>query len=176
MEPKVFEHELNLVALQGSLRGGITDVIVEELVTNGTNQIIRFDSDWKVTVKWELVGTLLDSTFFTFPGKWILNAYLEGWGEDADELDLMGDTANGLPVMTSRTVVLANSIAPGDPPETEWHFQETFTIHAADNPDPGLYRLAVAITYRDEKDDPGPMAGFIEIPEMVQIYEPKKRP
>lgn len=176
MEPKVFEHELNLVALQGSLRGGITDVIVEELVTNGTSQIIRLDSDWKVTVKWELVGTLLDSTFFTFPGKWILNAYLEGWGEDADELDLMGDTADGLPVMASRKIVEANSIAPGVPLETEWHFQETFTIRAADNPDPGLYRLAVAITYRDENDNPGPMAGFIEVPEMVQIYEPKKRP
>lgn len=174
MEPKVFEHELNLGTLKGTLRGGITDITVKELAVGGTtSQIIRNDHDWQITINWELVGTMLDSPFFTIPGNWILKAYLEGWGESANEKDLKGDTVGGIPVMTAKNVVPAGSIGAGNPLETEWHYTETFTIKSAQNPSLGMYRLAVAITYEDDKHNPGPIAGFIEVSDMVQIYKPK---
>jgi hypothetical protein len=170
-----FETELNLGALAtGTLSGGITELTVTERVASGyqPNQIIRYDHDWQIKVKWELVGSMLDSPFFTIPGKWIVKAYLEGWGVDADDKDLNSDSTSGVTVVPAQTVVPAgfnNGI--DDPPETEWQYVETFTIRAADNPDPGTYKLAVAITYEDEDGNPGPMAGFIEFGDMIQIYE-----
>ena len=169
-----FETELNLGSLAtGTLTGGITELSVKELLPAGytSNQIIRKDHDWQIKVSWELDGTMLDSPFFTIPGKWVLKAYLEGWGEQAAERDLVGDTVDGIAVVPAPEIVPAGSLGPADPPETEWRYAETFTIKAVKNPDPGPYRLAVTITYEDDKGKPGPMAGFIEFRGMIQIYE-----
>jgi hypothetical protein len=177
MARTAFETELNLGTLaKGTLSGGITEVSVKEMLPAGplSNQILQKNHDWQIQVNWELVGTMLDSPFFTIPGNWVLKAYLEGWGEEADELDLPGDTAKGIPVVPAMKVVPIGTIEKvGEPPipETEWRYVETFTIKANDNPDPGPYRLAVTITYVDDKGVPGPMAGFIEFKGMVQIYE-----
>ncbi len=85
-----------------------------------------------------------------------------------------------------------------DPLETEWQYNETITIRAED-PNakparprllkPGPYKLAVTLTYEQpdvdrttgiQKTDsagnplfkPGPMAGFMELPDLIQIYDP----
>lgn len=160
------EQQLELSALQqGTIAGTITQIDVKEwdTVQNDyvpTNNIIRSDCDWVIEVKWRLEGTLLDSDFFTFPGHWVAEAYLEGWGKTADELDLTGD-AGPIPVD------LGDKLSP-------WEYTETFTIVAAHNPKPGVYRLTVALKYLDKDGNPGPMAGFIEYPEMVQVFQPKK--
>lgn len=169
-----FETELNLGALAtGTLSGGITELTVKEKIASGylSNQIIRNDHDWQIKVNWELVGSMLDSPFFTIPGRWIVKAYLEGWGVDADDKDLNSDSTSGITVDPAQTVVTVGSLGVDDPPETEWQYDETITIRAGDNPDPGTYKLAVTITYEDEFGNPGPMAGFIEFGDMIQIYK-----
>jgi hypothetical protein len=174
---KDFEAELNLSGLQiGTLRGGITSVTIQEKDAVGVLQdthIIRTDRDWQISLNWELRGTMLDSVFFTIPGKWIVKAYLEGWGKGAEELDHAGDTVDGLVVDPAQTIVKAGSLGPQDPPETAWQYAEKFTFLAG-SVLPGAYRLAVTINYIDEFGAPGPMAGFIEIYDMVQIYDPGK--
>jgi hypothetical protein len=171
MAVKDFETELNLAGLTGTLRGGITKVTVDEKDDTGVfkpNQIIRTDHDWRITVDWQLVGTLLASTFFTIPGKWVVTAYLEGWGKNADEKELSSDVA-GIVVDPPMITVPAN---PPAIPEPEWRYSATFSIPKANTLKAGPYRLAVTITYQDENGKPGPMAGFIEIADMVQIYVP----
>jgi hypothetical protein len=118
-------------------------------------------------VQWQLVGTLLGSPFFTIPGKWVVRGYLEGWGQVAEELDLDGDSGGTL-------VVPPTSIVPVGPgvPDPEWHYEEAITIRFNNNPRPGPYRLAITITYEDAAGNPGPMAGFLEIGDMVQLYKP----
>ena len=171
-----FESELNLGTLVGTLRGGITSVTIKEKDAGATfqpSQIIRTDRDWQITLNWELVGTMLDSMFFTIPGNFVINAYLEGLGQNADEKDLSGDTAGGISVIGSKTVVPAGSLAGGLPVETEWKYSETITIRStAALLKPGAYKLAVTLTYEVAPGTPGPIAGFIEIKDMVQIYKP----
>lgn len=168
-----FESELDLSGLKiGTLSGGITRVTVMEKDAVGTYQdthIIRSDRDWQITVKWELRGTMLDSQFFTIPGKWVVKAYLEGWGGGA-EMECKGDTG-AISVVPAPTVVIHDSNGVGNPLETEWRYVETFTFLAGVT-QPGPYRLAVTITYLDKNGNPGPMAGFVEIRDMVQVYEP----
>lgn len=168
-----FEAELDLSGLKiGTLSGGITQVTVMEKDAAGLykhNHIIRTDRDWQITVKWELRGTMLDSQFFTIPGKWVVKAYLEGWGGGA-EMECHGDS-NEILVVPAPIVATAASEGPETPPETEWRYEETFTFPVGSTK-PGPYRLAVTITYIDKNGNPGPMAGFIEIKDMVQIYEP----
>lgn len=174
MATKDFETELDLGLLKiGTIAGGITDVLLEENVGLGNyteSHIIRTDHDWRITINWALRGTLLDSKFLYIPGKWNLKTYLEGWGKDAEELDQDSDHG-GIEVTPAQTVVKAGSHGLDDPKETEWQYVETFTF-AAKAVKPGTYKLAVTITYRDENNIPGPMAGFIEIADMVQIYDP----
>ncbi len=174
MPTKDFETELDLGLLKtGTIAGGITNVLLEEKDANGIynhSHIIRTDHDWRINVSWALRGTLLDSRFLDIPGKWVLKTYLEGWGKDAEEIDRDGDHG-GIEVTPAQTVVKAGSLGMNDPLETEWQYMETFTF-APKAVKPGAYRLAVAITYRDENDVPGPMAGFIEVEDMIQIYDP----
>lgn len=166
-----FESELNLGPITtGTLRGGTTGVTVEEDDGTGVfspTQVIRTDRDWAITVNWQLVGTMLDSPFFTIPGNWVVKAYLEGWGQNAEEKDLDSDNVT-VPVVPPTTRV------PGVPgvSDPEWQYEETFTILRANNPRPGPYRLAITITYEDAAGNPGPMAGFLEVGDMVQLYKP----
>ena len=165
-----FEAEIDLGPIaNGTLAGGITDLRVEEYDAAGNtkaSKIIRTDQDWVITVNWELVGTMLDSPFFTIPGNWIVTAYLEGWGQNAPELELQSDRQK-VSVMADKTVVPVG----GGVLEPEWHYEETFNIGPVNNPPPGPYKLVITITYEDENGVPGPMAGFLEA-EMLQIYKP----
>jgi hypothetical protein len=173
---KDFETELDLGLLKtGTIAGGITDVLLEEDQGGGNykhSHIIRTDRSWRVNINWELRGTLLDSKFLEIPGKWLLTVYLEGWGKQADEIDVAGDSG-GVEVKPAPKVVKAGSLslAPLDPPETVWQYTEQFSF-APGAIKTGNYKLAVAITYVDDDGIPGPMAGFIDLGGMVQVYNP----
>lgn len=172
---KHFETELDLGLLRtGTLAGGITDALIMEKDTSGNfkeSHIIRTDRDWQISINWALRGTMLDSPFLDVPGTWVLKAYLEGWGKESEEIDREGDTVGGIKVEPAQTIVPAGAILPGDPPETEWQYAETFTFRAG-KVLPGTYKMALTINYIDENGNPGPMAGFIELKDMVQIYKP----
>ena len=158
----------------GTLAGGIAGVTVKEKDALGHFQdtlIIRTDHDWQITMNWSLKGTMLDQRWLDIQGKWLLKAYLEGWGKDAEEIDREGDTVGGIEVDPAPTIVKAGSLAPNDPPETQWQYAETFTFPAG-TIKPGTYKLALTVTYVDDSGIPGPMAGFIEYPDMLQIYHP----
>lgn len=156
-----------------ALRGGITAVKVEEFDEKGANSeessIIRTDRKWQVTLEWKLDGTLLKSKHWNFTGTWHVQAFLEAFGEDKPttqgekrDYDLKEVTTDVRKKDTS-----------GADAATPWVYTATSIINAGDV-NPGLYRLAVALTYTDEEGDPGPMAGFIEVPGMIQVYKPSK--
>ena len=143
-----------------ALTGGITSVTVEEADETGVfqeNKIIRTDRDWQITLKWALQGNLLNSKFFDFPGTWVINAFLEAWGSTAKDHDLSE----------------VNLVVDQDPQPSPWEYTATISVKKGTIL-PGAYRLAVTLTYKDENGDPGPMAGFVEVPGMLQIYKPSK--
>lgn len=194
-----------------TLNGSITGISVMEddgtaAFNIDTNNIMRTDRDWKITLNWRLFGTLLDMTppnmgmvTAELHGKFKVTAYFEGIGQTADEKDLDGDKTKlgGIDLMTghaapiaagSRTPADPAANVPADPEATEWQYEETFTIvgqRSKNDPrflKPGPYRVSVNLTY--EQPDtwdadgnpltykPGPMAGFMEIPSMIQVYDP----
>ena len=208
-----------------TLNGSITGLVVEEwdgVTPNpgdpksfvGTNNIMRTDRDWKITLKWRLFGTLLDMippnmgmVTAELHGRFRVMAYFEGIGEKADEKDLEGDKTKpvsqggkaGIDLMTgrtgdpvakgSRTVANPAAIPPvlDDPEATEWQYEETFTILGQTSKTdplflkPGAYRVSVNLTFEQPVYDAtgnitgyksGPMAGFMELPGMIQVYDP----
>jgi len=164
----------------GTLEGRITDLRVEE--DDGTgfkeNSVIRDDSTWRIVLEWELAGSALDPDILALKGAWIVKAYLEGFGRDADELDFSGDP-NGILLMDHKPDVdnLGNDILPElsrtNSGETAWLYRDTITINPKTVHE-GAYKLAVAVTYvKEDMVTPGPMAGFVELENMVQIYKAK---
>jgi hypothetical protein len=157
----------------GTLSGGITGITVKEKDVRGIFQnslIIRADREWQITLNWMLKGTMLDQRWLDIQGNWVLKAYLEGFGR-ASEIDRRGDSARGIEVDPAPVVVKVGSLGPNDPPETEWRYTETFTFPAGAIRE-GTYKLALTVTYVDDAGIPGPMAGFIEYRDMLQIYNP----
>jgi hypothetical protein len=223
MPAQKFDTKISLgLITSATLDGSITGITVEELNDLGeyetTNNIMRTDRDWQITLKWRLFGSLLDLTASMGPitaelhGNFLVNAYFEGIGQNADEKDLPGDTTKtlgGISLMDGvKKVALtgertkadptANPPVEADPEATEWQYEETFTIKG-ENPNsapkierflkPGAYKLSVNLTYQQPKIDPttgkqatdvqgnllfkpGPMAGFMELPDSIQVYDP----
>lgn len=166
MDPN-FETELAIGI--GTLTGGIRSIKVQEKDVQGNYKdslIIRNDREWQVTVDWVLMGGMLDVHWLDIRGNWVLKAYLEGWGKDAQETDHDGDTTTGIKVEPPQ-----NTGVLGTPPQTAWLYTETFTFKPKAIK-PGTYKLAVAITFEHDPGKPGPMAGFIEFGDMIQIYDP----
>jgi hypothetical protein len=175
----------------GTLEGRITDLRVQEFVLNEVtgkmefmdNTVIRTDAKWQIVLEWELAGTALDPGILALKGAWVARAYLEGWGKNADEVDLDGDTGNiklmdHKPDKDINGNVLPEKSRTGSD-ETAWLYKETITINPTPVPpktplNVGPYKLAITVTYVDDNSDPGPMAGFYELPQMIQIYQPKK--
>lgn len=225
MPTQQFDTEINIGALKtATLKGRITGLFVTEWdgtfdpKTNlknwaDTNNIMRTDRDWQIQLTWKLMGTFLDMTSpasgpvtAQLHGNFLIHAYLEGLGKNADELDLTGDTLGGIPLMgPQKTIVKAMSVpatttSPAGPAETEWQYIETFSIKAATATvpmimRPGSYKLSVNLTYGlpilDSKGvqltttdpdkgygptrllfTPGPMAGFMESVDLIQVYDP----
>lgn len=162
-----FETELAIGI--GTLTGGIKSITVMEKDEKSElkqSLIIRKDRAWQIGINWALRGGMLDLHWLDIRGKWVVNAYLEGLGKDAQETDHNGDTAKGILVEPPMLITK-------DPKtlQTEWQYSETFTF-APDSVKTGAYKLVVAITYEHDPGKPGPMAGFIEFPSMIQVYDP----
>jgi len=122
-----------------------------------SNHVIRVDHDWTVRVHWELEGALVPCIC----GYWCLNLFMESIGP-GDELRL--------PVKEARI--------PLDPcreePGSYW-YDITIPAHTIDPEYCGIpYKPVVALTYLDACYQPGPMAGFCELP-ILQFYEDKKQ-
>lgn len=160
-----FETELAIGI--GTLTGGIRAIKVQEKDAQGSYKdslIIRNDREWKVTIDWALMGDMLDVHWLDIRGNWLLKVYLEGMGVEAQESDHKGDTAKIQVEPPQATGVL------GVPPQTAWLYTETFTFKPK-TVKPGTYRLSAAITFEHDPGKPGPMAGFIEFGNMIQIYD-----
>jgi len=134
------------------LHGGITAEILEE--GKPTNYIIRSDKEWSVKVHWYLEGALTSCLC----GYWCVHLYMESVGPGPELVVPYGDIHIPLD------------------PCGDGHYWYEIKVH------PGLikakhcsipYKLVAALTYRTPCDDPGPMAGFCELP-LVQFYESKK--
>jgi len=99
------EIDLALLAAPNTLVGTITDMLIEEKDAQGafqlTNNYLRTDRDWKITLKWQLEGPLLASTVVQLHGQWLPHAYLEGWGRAAEEED-----KDNTPIDVSAAVVV----------------------------------------------------------------------
>ena len=164
IEVQDFVSQLSLAGLipddpADALKGGIISVKVEEKQENGRyleNSVFRTDREMRITLKWQLTGSLLGSKFFDFPGNWFVQAFLEGWGETAQDHD---------------SDVEKRKVDKFDQP-SPWDYS-AFIHVPPDTITAGAYRLAVTLTYKDEDGEPGPMAGFVEVPGMIQVYKPK---
>jgi hypothetical protein len=152
----------------GTIEGGITALQVLDKYGKVAN-VLSTDDDWTIIVNWELVGTMLDSPFLDIPGNWVVNAYLEGWGKDADEMDL--EDNGDVSVMGDMTVVPTGT---GIQHDTKWQYKKEIMIPKVNNPKAGTYKLAVTITYSEGSTTgktTGTMAGFIEHDSMVQFID-----
>lgn len=156
-----------------ALNGGITAITIEEFDETGANpaesSIIRTDRKWQVKLEWRLDGTLLTSPHWNFTGTWHVQAFLEAFGEDKPA----GSGEKRDYDLKEVTTDVRKKDASGADAATPWDYTAMTEIDAG-KVNPGLYRLAVALTYTDENGDPGPMAGFVEVPGMIQIYKPSK--
>jgi len=157
-----------------TLAGDISAPIVNpDPVTNASNNMITEQQDWAITIDWNLHGNFLD--IFPFAGcRWAVKAYLEGWGSDTNELEIEGETQPLLVDGAKRTVVPSTATDP-----TMWKYSEKINVEKG-NLNPGPYKLAITITlFQVDLTDPKnpvdirplPIAGFIEYPDMLQVFE-----
>jgi hypothetical protein len=138
--------------LSGEVYAWITEVGGEDPVT-----IIRADQDFKVHLKWRLKGRLAEFVC----GKWCLSIFLESIGPGREikypreslELDLVPcpEDEEGANEYSAYITVPSGTIRPDD----------------CSTP----YKLVTTVTYLTPKDNPGPMAGFVEGP-IIQFYVP----
>lgn len=200
MSTQVFESDMSLALFSSTtgtptLEGKITGIVIKEIDEKGnpqpTNNIVRTDRDWTIMLTWKLMGSLLDVAVVSGPGpitaeihgNFIVNAYLEGLGKATIEDEFPGDSKaisvmNDVKAHVKQGSLTATPTIPVNPPDTEWQYNETITIKSKRLP-AGPYKLAVTLTYEKPNSDgtgfvPGPMAGFMEYPDLIQIYDPGK--
>ncbi|KPV51130.1 hypothetical protein SE17_22980 [Kouleothrix aurantiaca] len=127
---------------------------VYELGGVAPTNIIRIDEAWKVSIDWELIGSLKSMVC----GTWCLHLHLESIGK-GEELDLFDG---------SREVhVKLDPCGNG-----QYHYD--FTVPAGTvKPEhcSTPYKLVTTLTYLNECGRPGPMAGFVE-GQILQFYDP----
>ena len=133
------------------LTGEIYADIYEVGGADPTN-IIRADQDWGVKIHWDLKGSL--ARFIC--GEWCIHLYLESMGP-APELKLDAPRYVKLDPCGDGEYNLDFRVKAG-----------TVNAEHCGNP----YKVVAAVTYHDECDRPGPIAGFVEGP-LVQFYEAK---
>ena len=148
------------------LEGSISAPTVREVGGPITQMVIRKDQDWQIDVNWEVHGTLItppSSSSFPFSGEWIVRAFLESIGPGTEyELPLGGAGA--------RISVATFTEPVPNPVPNERDYTTTISV-AANTVEPGVYKMAVAVTHETSPGHPGPIAGFFE-GGMLQIYEP----
>jgi len=116
--------------------------------------IIRTDTDWAIRIKWSLTGTLAP----LICGEWCVHAFLESMGPGPE-----------LRLPSEREEIRIPLDPCGDGKCTYDFRIPRGTVKAEHCGIP--YKLVVSLTYYDQCNRPGPMAGFVELP-MVQFYEP----
>ena len=124
-----------------------------------SNHVIRTDKEWTVRVHWELEGALVPCIC----GYWCLNLFMESIGPGEEPR---------LPVEEIRIPLdpCRKNVAPG-----EYWYDITIPANTIDPENCGVpYKPVVALTYLDVCENPGPMAGFCELP-ILQFYEDEKQ-
>ena len=146
-------HQQLDIQTPNDLSGALTAAVYEG--DEPTNFVIRSDKTWAIEVKWWLRGALREC----LGGTWCLQVYAESIGPGR-ELVLPGAEEVKIPL----------------DPCGDGHYGYRFVFR------PGTiqpqhcsipYKLVVGLTYRTPCDEPGPMAGFIELP-TVQFFESDK--
>lgn len=137
-----------------TLLGGSIKADVYEVGGAAPTNIIRIDQDWRVSIDWELNGSLKSMIC----GTWCLHLHLESIGRGS-ELDLP-DPAGEIEV-------------PLDPcGYGKYHYD--FVVRAGTvKPEhcSTPFKLVTTVVYKNACDRPGPMAGFVE-GGILQFYDP----
>ncbi len=127
---------------------------VYELGGVAPTNIIRIDEAWKVSIDWELIGSLKSMVC----GTWCLHLHLESIGQ-GEELDLFEG---------NREVHV--KLDPCGDGKYHYDFMvPAGTIYPKHCSTP--YKLVTTLTYLNECGRPGPMAGFVE-GQILQFYDP----
>jgi hypothetical protein len=137
-----------------NLLEGYIEAEVYEVGGVAPTNIIRIDQDWRVRVHWGLEGCLKSMIC----GAWCLHLHLESIGE-GPELSL--------PVPNK---VRLDPCGNG---EYDYDFvlrKGKVTADHCSTP----YKPVVTVTYENECELPGPIAGFVELG-IIQFYDPGKR-
>ena len=146
-------HQLD-IQTPNDLRGVLRAAVYEE--GEPTNFIIRSDKTWSIKVHWHLYGALRKCLC----GEWCLQVYLESIGP-GKEFVLPGASDVRIPL----------------DPCGNGHYEHEFAFR------PGTitpeycavpYKVVVGLTYRTPCDEPGPIAGFVELP-TIQFFESDKQ-
>ncbi|MBL8166691.1 MAG: hypothetical protein JNJ50_00965 [Acidobacteria bacterium] len=125
-----------------------------------SENIIRIDQPWEVTVKWDVNGLVVPA----MAGDFHLTVYLEALGPGADQ-----DLPN-VPGPDEEVISFTSGTLSG----LTRSFEHTFAFAAGTpalptNVRQRLYKMIVAVTYTETDGTPGPMAAFSEGP-IVQFY------
>lgn len=128
---------------------------VYEADENPTNRIIRIDEDWGIKVHWWLKGHWARCLC----GYWCVGVHFESIG-DGPEF-----------VLPSAKESLIELDPCGD---GHYHYDAKVPARYV-RPEhcSSIYKLVVSLTYRTPCKEPGPIAGFCELP-LVQFYQSKK--
>ena len=142
--------DLNLGAF--TLIGQMTNVAA-------TDDIMRDDEAFDITIEWHVEGSALDpsSALGLKPGEWKATAHLESIGSAAGEHDLGPATIRW-------------DAGTFDPALLRYSYSVTIPVTAGFLSS-GLYKLAAAVTYTlDSTGGPARMAGFVE-GVVFQVYD-----
>jgi hypothetical protein len=128
--------------------GTFTGTGVASIVDPGVHPttILKVTDAWSVQVDWTATGNF---PIPWTPGDWYVQAFLERFGPEPDLI------INAVPAKVPFGGINYSVNIPKDPMLPVL---------------PGMYRLAVSITYKDIPGDPKPTAGFQDGP-TLQFYE-----
>ena len=141
------------VSGQPNLLGGYIEAKVFEQTPENTTNIIRIDQEWGVVFHWELKGTLKRMIC----GEWCLHVDLESIGE-GPELNLPSKEGLHVPFKGCEKCEFTQAVC-----------IPAGTVSGEHCSIP--YKLVATVTYLDDCDVPGPLAGYVEGP-IVQFYDP----
>jgi hypothetical protein len=140
-----------------NFQGAITECGVWETPppepTTPYDTVIRADQPWLIHLKWEVAGLAVPVQ----AGQWHVDAYLESMGS-GPEFKL--------------PIPIATHVMPLTFGQTEYLFEHTVDPDTVPV-EPGHstpYKLVVTVVYHRPDGQPGPMAGFVELP-VLQFYK-----
>jgi hypothetical protein len=131
------------------------------------SHILDINDDWHVEVEWTMQGPL--QRFIC--GSWAVDVYMEsiGKGPEFELPDIENIPMNKTGQYSARLDLPAKFIKT----HVESWWEEYFKEHELG---PGeeetdiVYKMVCTVTYRDQYGQPGPIAGFVDMP-MLQFYK-----